>query len=163
MWMIPWVVLGLALVVVGYLLWQMRPAIRKLGDNYFDRRPRFRRAEVEHVRAALLHNHNQLLPYHLKVAKLDNYLAPAVTLAVLALAWALASTHWAVLVSVVAALAAGAGDQVENHYIREILAAPQRPVPQEDVRPMAIATTVKFVGYIVSIVLSLLIGVQLIR
>jgi len=162
MW-IAWVVLVLALAVVGFLLWRMRPAMRKLGDNYFDRRPRFKRAEVEHVRAALTHNHNQLLPYHQQVTKLDNYLAPAVTVAALAFAWALAATHWAVLLSVIAALAAGAGDQVENRYIREILASPQRPVPQEDVRPLAIATTVKFAGYIVSIVVSLLIGVQLIR
>ena len=162
MW-VAWVILVLALAVVGYLLWRMRPSIRKLGENYYDSRPRFKRAEVEHVRAALTHNHNQLLPYHQRVTKLDNYLAPAFTVAALALAWALASTHWVGLVSVIAALAAGAGDQVENHYVREILASPQRPVPQEDVRPLAIATTVKFAGYVVSIVLSLLIGVQLIR
>lgn len=162
MW-IPWVILVLALAVAGYLAWRMGPAIQKLGDNYFDRRPRFKRAEVEHVRAALTHNHNQLLPYHQRLTKLDNYFAPAVTLAVLAFAWAAAATHWAVLLSVIAALAAGAGDQVENRYIREILAAPQRPVPPEDVRPMAIATTVKFVGYGVSIVLSLLIWAELIR
>jgi len=149
MW-IAWVIFVLAGVGAGYVYWRMRPLNKALGSNLIDSTPRFRRHDLERVRSAL--EHHSVLAKHKQATALDLWLAPLITLTVAAFAWGLAYGKAAVWLPIGLAIVAGLGDQVENYFARKILAAPHRPIPQAEVTPLAIATSVKFGGYILALV-----------
>lgn len=153
MW-IAWVIFVLAGAAAGYVYWRMRPFARALGSNLIDSTPRFRRHDLERVRSAL--EHHSVLAKHKQATALDLWLAPLITVTVVAFAWGLADGRSSAWLPVALAIVAGIGDQVENYFARKILAAPHRPIPQAEVTPLAIATTVKFGGYILAVVLPFL-------
>jgi hypothetical protein len=149
MW-VAWAIFVVGGVAAAYVYWRIRPLYKALGKNLIDSMPRFRRHDLEQVRSAL--EHHAVLAKHKKAAALDLWLAPLVTATVAAFAWGIANGRATAWVPVALAIVAGLGDQVENHFIRRILAAPHRPVPQGEVTALAIATSVKFGGYILALV-----------
>lgn len=152
MW-IAWVIFVVAALAAGYVYWRMRPIIKALGPNFIDATPRFRRHDLEKVRGQF--EHGSTLQKHKKVTALDLWFAPLVTVAVAALAWGMTYWHWLGWLPLTIALLAGLGDQVENVVIRRILATPHRPVPQAEVTVLATATSVKFAGYVLAILVAL--------
>jgi hypothetical protein len=152
MW-IAWVIFVVAAVAAGYFYWRMRPLIKALGANFIDATPRFRRHELEKVRGQL--EHGAILQNHKKLTALDLWLAPLVTVATAALVWGLTYWHSLGWLPVTIAIVAGLADQVENVVIRRILATPHRPVPQAEVTVLATATSVKFGGYVLAILVAL--------
>lgn len=152
MWM-TWVIFVVAAVAAGYVYWRMRPTIKALGPNYIDATPHFRRHDLEKVRGQL--EHGSVLQKHRKVTALDLWFAPLVTVAVAALAWGMTYWHRLGWLPLTIAIIAGIGDQVENVVIRRILATPHRPVPQLEVTVLATATSVKFAGYVLAILVAL--------
>ena len=149
MW-VAWVIFVVGGVAAAAVYWRMRPLSKALGKNLIDSMPRFRRHDLEQVRSAL--EHHAVLARHKQATALDLWLAPLVTVTVAAFAWGIADGQAAAWVPVALAIVAGIGDQVENHFIRRILGAPHRPVPQGEVTALAVATSVKFGGYILALV-----------
>lgn len=152
MW-IAWVIFVVAAVAAGYVYWRMRPLIKALGPNYIDATPRFQRHDLEKVRGQL--EHGPVLQKHRKATALDLWFAPLVTVAVAALAWGMTYWHRLGWLPLAIAIIAGLGDQVENVVIRRILATPHRPVPQAEVTVLASATSVKFAGYVLAVLVAL--------
>ena len=153
MW-IAWAIFVVAGVLAGYVYWLMRPYSKALGSNFIDAMPRFHRNELEKVRSQLEH-HKDLLAKHKKVTALDLWFAPLVTVAVAALVWGLAHWHRLWWLPLVIAVVAGLADQVENAFIRRVLASPHRSVPQGEVTVLAIATSLKFAGYVLAVLAAL--------
>ncbi len=152
MWLI-WVVFVVAALAAGYVYWRMRPLIKALGSNLLDVTPRFQRHDLEKVRGQL--EHRAMLERHKKATALDLWLAPLITIAVAALVWGMTYWHRLGWLPLAIAIIAGLADQVENIVIRRILAAPHRPVPQPEVTTLAVATSVKFAGYVLAVLVAL--------
>lgn len=152
MWIV-WVIFVVAALGAGYVYWRMRPLIKTLGKNFLDATPRFQRHELELVRGQL--EHRTMLDKHKKATALDLWFAPLVTVAVAALVWGITYWHSLGWLPLTIAIIAGLADQVENVVIRRILATPHRPVPQPEVTVLAIATSVKFGGYVLAMVVAL--------
>lgn len=149
MW-IPWVIFVVAAATAIFVYARIRPLSKALGKNFIDATPRFQRHELEMVRSQLEH-HKDLLATHKKATALDLWFAPLVTVAVTALVWGLAYWHRLGWVPPTIAIIAGLADQVENIVIRRMLAAPHRSVPQGEVTVLAIATSLKFGGYVLAV------------
>ena len=153
MWL-AWVVVVVAGAAASFFYWRMRPLIKALGKNFIDATPRFSRHELEKVRGQLEH-HKDLLGKHKQLTALDLWMAPTVTVAVAAFVWAIVYWHNLGWLPLTIAIIAGLADQVENVMIRRILAAPHRAVPQPEVTILATATSVKFGGYVLSVLAAL--------
>ncbi len=149
MW-VAWIVCIVAGLAAGYVHWRMYALAKALGPNLIDRTPRFRRHDLELVRSALEHR-KELLAKHRKVAMLDLWFAPLVTVAVGALVWGIGYWHALGWLPVTIAILAGLADQAENVFVRRILAAPHRSVPQAEVTVLAVATSAKFAGYVLAV------------
>lgn len=152
MWLV-WVIFVVAAGTAGYVYWRMRPLIKALGKSFIDATPRFRRHDLELVRGQL--EHRAMLDKHKKVTALDLWFAPLVTVAAAAFVWGITYWHRLGWLPLTIAIIAGLADQVENVVIRRILSTPHRPVPQIEVRVLAVATSVKFAGYVLAILVAL--------
>lgn len=152
MW-VTWVIVVVAGAAAAYVHWRMRPLIKALGPAFLDATPRFRRHDLEKVRGRL--EHRAVLEKHRKVTALDLWFAPLVTIAVAALVWGMTYWHRLGWLPLAIAIIAGLADQVENVVIRRILATPHRPVPQAEVTILATATSVKFAGYVLAVLVAL--------
>lgn len=152
MWL-SWVIVVVAALAAAFVYWRMRPLNKALGPNLLDATPRFRRHDLEKVRGQL--EHRAVLDKHRKVTALDLWFAPLVTIAVAALAWGMTYWHRLGWLPLAIAILAGVADQVENIMVRRILAAPHRPVPQAEVTILATATSAKFAGYVLAVLVAL--------
>ncbi len=152
MWIV-WLVFLVAGGAAAFFYWRMRPLIKALGPNYLDATARFKRHDLEKVRGHF--EHGAALGKHKQVTALDLWFAPLVTIAVAALVWGMLYWHRLGWLPLGITIIAGLADQVENIMVRRILAAPHRAVPQAEVTVLAAATTVKFGGYILALVVTL--------
>lgn len=152
MWLV-WVVFVGAAGAAGFFYWRMRPLIKALGRNYIDATPRFSRHDLELVRGQL--EHRAMLDKHKKLTALDLWFAPLVTLASSAFVWGITYWHRLGWLPLAITIVAGLADQVENVVIRRILATPHRPVPPPEVTVLAVATSLKFAGYVLALLVAL--------